>query len=140
MTDDRARSGRFASRDGVLFDGIVGAVVTVVLSFIPFSPVLGGAVAATRRDSGGYGDGAGVGLLAGVLAAIPLAALLAPALLIANLLGFGVSMSAPAYVLFLAIVATLFLTYTVGLSVLGGLIGVWARDNRDWELDPGRWL
>lgn len=140
MTGDRTRSGRFAGRDGVLFAGVVGALATVVLSFVPFSPVLGGAVAASRYGTGGFADGGGVGLLAGVFAAVPLAAVLAPAIWITGVLGFGIAPSAPAYDVFLAVLSVLFLAYTLGLSVLGGLAGVWIRDNRDWDLDPGRWL
>ncbi|MFC7195642.1 hypothetical protein ACFQL4_15095 [Halosimplex aquaticum] len=46
----------------------------------------------------------------------------------------------PAYGLFLGLVAALFLAYTVGLSAVGGAVGVWARRHTDWNLDPGRWL
>ncbi len=42
--------------------------------------------------------------------------------------------------LFLALVFVFFLLYTVGLSAVGGLGGVWTRANTDWNLDPIRWL
>lgn len=116
-----------------------GAAVTVVLSVIPFSPIVGGAVATSRRESG-YVAGLGVGAVSGVLAGIPLLALFVPALIIAGLLGFGIAPSSSAYSVFLAIVFGLFGLYTVGLSALGGIGGVWARDNTDWDLDPARWL
>jgi hypothetical protein len=116
-----------------------GAAVTVVLSVIPFSPLVGGAVATSRRE-GGYVAGLGVGSIAGVIAAIPLLALFVPALGIAGLLGFGIAPSSSAYGVFLAIVFGLFGLYTVGLSALGGVGGVWARANTDWNLDPTRWL
>lgn len=121
--------------DSLLADATVGAVVTLVLSFLPFSSVAGGAVAAHRRG-GGSVAGFGVGLLAGVLAMVPLAILFVPALAIASWLGFGIDPSSPAYGLFLAIVAVLFVCYTVGLSGLGGLVGTWTRANTDWRLDP----
>jgi hypothetical protein len=120
-------------------DADVGALVTVVLSVIPLSPIGGGAVAANRHG-GGYASGVWLGLLTGVGAAVPLLALFVPALYIASALGFGISPSSPAYEPFLVIVFALFSLYTVGLSVFGGLIGTWASAHTDWELDPGRWL
>lgn len=124
---------------GMVRDAGWGAAVTVVLSVIPFSPVLGGAVAAHRRERG-YLGGLGVGVVSGVLAAVPLLALFVPALLAVSWLGYGVSPSSAAYGVFLAIVFGLFGAYTIGLSAIGGLGGVWARANTDWDLDPSRWL
>jgi hypothetical protein len=121
-----------------LTDAGMGAVVTVVLSFLPFSSVAGGAVAA-HRNGGGYARGLWLGTLAGVAAMLPLLALFVPALYIAGLLGFGIPPSSSAYDLFLALVFAFFLAYTVGVSAVGGLCGVWARRNTDWDLDPARW-
>jgi len=116
-----------------------GAAVTVVLSVFPFSPVVGGAVAANGRD-GGYVAGFGIGALSGTVAAIPLLALFVPAIFLVGLLGFGIPPSSPNYDVFLAIVFGLFGLYTVGLSALGGVGGVWARRHRGWDLDPSQWL
>ncbi|WP_254271489.1 DUF5518 domain-containing protein [Haloarcula marina] len=116
-----------------------GALVTLVLSVIPFSSVVGGAVAANRRG-GGYARGMWLGTLAGVGAMVPLLTMFLPAVYIAGLLGFGIPPSSPAYALFLALVVGFFLCYTVGLSAVGGLVGAWVAANRDWNLDPGRWL
>lgn len=127
------------NRDGALFAVGVGALVTLALSFVPFSSVLGGVAAASRRD-GGYRAGLGLGTVAGVVAMIPLAALFVPALGIASYLGFGIPPGSPAYDLFLSIVALLFVLYTVGLSALGGVAGVWIRSNTAWNLDPLAWL
>ncbi|ACV48707.1 MULTISPECIES: DUF5518 domain-containing protein [Halomicrobium] len=124
---------------GLLRDAGWGAAVTVVLSVLPFSPVVGGAVASHRRGCR-YATGVAVGLLSGVVAAIPLLALFVPTLLVVGWLGYGVPPSSPAYDLFLAIVFGLFGIYTVGLSGVGGLGGVWARLHTDWDLDPARWL
>lgn len=124
--------------DSLAADATVGAVVTLALSFLPFSSVAGGAVAAHRRDAS-YAAGFGVGALAGVVAAVPLAVLFVPAVGVAVWLGFGVAPSAPAFDLFLAIVAALFLAYTVGLSAVGGLLGAWTSANTDWDLDPVDW-
>lgn len=123
------------NRDSALVAVAVGATITVALSFVPFSSVLGGVAAASRRE-GGYGWGLGVGTAAGVAAALPLGILFAAAFALVAFLGLGVPPSAPAYDLYLAIVALLFLLYTVGLSALGGVVGVWIRENTTWDLDP----
>lgn len=120
-------------------DAGMGALVTIGLSALPFSPAVGGAVTAFRRD-GGYLSGFGVGFVAGFLAMLPLLALFVPALATAGFLGFGVPPSSPAYDVFLALVFLFFLLYTVGLSALGGVTGVWIRDNTAWDLDPARWI
>lgn len=116
-----------------------GAAVTVVLSVLPFSPLVGGAVATNRRGSG-YLAGFGVGALSGVAAAVPLLALFVPAIFVVGLLGFGIPPSSPNYGVFLALVFGLFGLYTVGLSALGGVGGVWVRRHREWDLDPSRWV
>ena len=126
-------------RDGLLADVGAGAAVTFVLSFLPCSSVLGGAVTAFRRESG-YLGGFGLGVAAGAAAAVPLLALFVPALFVAGWLGFGVAPSSPAYGVFVALVFAFFCLYTVGLGGVGGLVGVWARDNTTWDLDPARWL
>lgn len=131
---DRLRRG-----EGAAFHAGYGAVVTVLLSFIPFSSVLGGAVAAFRDDRG-YLGGFGLGLVAGVFAAVPLAALFVPAMAVAGTLGFGVPPSSPAYGVFLGLVGLFFLVYTVGFSGLGGVVGVWIRRNTEWDLTVEQYL
>lgn len=136
---DSGRLAALADRDGPLAAAAVGAVVTVVFSVIPFSPLLGGAVAAGRYG-GGYARGVGVGALSGIAAAFPLSLLLVPALWLAGLLGVGIAPGDPAYAAFLAVVAALFLGYAVGLSALGGLAGVSVERYTGRDLDPVRWL
>ncbi|WP_415382653.1 DUF5518 domain-containing protein [Halosimplex sp. TS25] len=126
-------------RSGPLWDVGYGALVTLALSVIPFSPVAGGAAAAFRGETG-YLAGVGLGLLAGVVAVLPLALVLLPALRVVAWLGVGISPASTAYGLFLGLVAALFLAYTVGLSAVGGAVGVWVRRHTDWNLDPVRWL
>jgi hypothetical protein len=127
------------NRDGVLAAVGIGVLVTIALSFVPFSSVVGGATAASRRDCG-YRSGLGIATAAGGVAMVPLGALFVPALWIAGALGFGVSPAADAYELFLGIVAVLFVLYTVGLSALGGVVGVWIRRHTRWDLDPLAWI
>lgn len=127
------------NRDGLLFDSGVGALVTIGLSVIPFSSLFGGAVAANGTD-GGYRRGFAAGVVAGVFAMVPLLALFVPALAIAGWLGFGIPPSSPAYDLFLGLVFLFFLLYTVGLSAVGGVVGVWIRERTTWDLDPAQLL
>lgn len=131
---------RLNDRDGLLASAVLGALVAVVLSVLPFSPVLGGAASVARYGNDRYAVGAGVGLLAGLGAAMPLAVLLGAALWIVGALGVGVLPSSPAYDVFLAVVGALFLFYTVGLSALGGLVGVWVDRHTVWTLDPVAWV
>jgi hypothetical protein len=53
--------------DGRLTNALIGAVVTVVLPFVPFSPLLGGAVAGYLQER----DGFRVGAPSGAIAAVP---------------------------------------------------------------------
>jgi hypothetical protein len=129
---------RLTDREGAPFAALAGAVVTIVLSVIPFSPVLGGAVAAVRYGRG-YAGGLGVGALAGVVAAVPLGLLLVPAVWLVSYLGF-IAPSSPAYGVFVVLVAGFFLAYTVGGSALGGLAGVALDRHTDRDLDGSRWL
>lgn len=122
-------------------NALVGAAATVVLTFLPFSPVLGGAVAGYLQG-GDAGDGLRVGALSGVIATLPLVLLFA-------LVGTAVAVGAVAFTGFLgsdagwllalggAVVVVVFLfstVYLVGLSALGGAVGAYVRD--DPSLDP----
>lgn len=111
----------------------IGAVVTIVTSFVPLSPILGGLVSGYLRDGDGA-DGARIGAYAGLAAAVPFALLglfllggigIATAEL--GLGGLGVFVG-------LALVFSFGVgaAYLVGLSALGGYIGVsLAARNRD---------
>lgn len=108
-----------------LLNAVIGAVVTVVLSFTAFSPLLGGGVAGylQRGDRAG---GIRIGALSGVLAAVPL-------LLLFLLVGFvftgtmiGGGMGVPGrFVVVLVVGVILALVWTVGLSAIGGYLGVY---------------
>ncbi|WP_126664068.1 DUF5518 domain-containing protein [Haloterrigena salifodinae] len=108
-----------------LANAIVGAIVGVVLSFIPLSPVIGGGTAGFLEGSNAR-QGAVAGALAGAIAFLPVAGF---AMLGLGVLGFGMGVVAAPIEGFaiaaLAIVGfglILFL-YTVGLSLLGGYLG-----------------
>lgn len=104
-----------------VLNGVIGGVVAVVLSFIPLSTVLGGAVAG-YLEGGDQRDGLVVGAIAGVIALIPLV-----------LFGMvaAVFVIAPGGFRFLLIIALLLFlgaVYTVGLSALGGAVGVYVKN------------
>jgi hypothetical protein len=103
---------------------IVGGVVTVVVSAIPFSPILGGLVSGYLRD-GTTSEGTRVGAYAGVVASIPVLLLGALVLVVfavavAELGYLSVAIAGGFAILFGLLVA---LVYTVGLSALGGFLG-----------------
>ncbi|MFB6202113.1 MAG: DUF5518 domain-containing protein [Halorhabdus sp.] len=107
-----------------LLNGLIGAVVATVLAFVPFSPVLGGAVAGYLQG-GDQSDALRVGALSGLLASIPLVLIL---LLLGSLLpflpAFGIAGSVTAIVGVFALFAFAFmLVYAIGLGALGGVLG-----------------
>lgn len=114
-------------------NALVGGVAAVVLSMVPLSPVLGGAVAGYLQG-GSSSDGLRVGVLAGVVAAVPFAVGgLAFLLWGAFLVGFGgAGHLGSAFVLAL-VVLTLVASaaYTVGLSAAGGWLGNYVRYDTD---------
>jgi len=112
-------------------NALIGGVASIVLSFVPFSPVLGGAVAG-YLEGGDRGDGVRVGLYAGLVAGIPLAVFMF--LVVAVFSGFAVGLRSGgvgvlAFVVLFAIVAAL--GYTVALSALGGWLGNYLKYETD---------
>lgn len=119
-------------------NALIGAVVTVVTAFIPFSPVLGGGVAGYLHQ-GGDRAGLRVGTLAGLLAAIPLLAIFGILVLV---LFFGIAVSGevagPLFIVGILVTIALFVVgYTVVLSAVGGLVGAVLAE-REKRPDDGR--
>lgn len=106
---------------------LVGAVVGIVLSFLPFSTVIGGAVSGFVAGPDGR-DGATAGALAGLLMFVPIGLLAFAALW---LLGFGLGFAGLPIegfvflLLALGFVVSMVLVYTVGLAALGGYLGAY---------------
>lgn len=104
--------------DNSYVNALVGAVVTVVLSFVPLAPVLGGAAAGFLEQR----DGGRVGFISGLFATLPVLAVVALAALLLGFLGFGNALNAVAL---LVLVALFVAVYTVALSTVGGVVGVY---------------
>lgn len=100
--------------------GVVGAMVGTLLSFVPLSPLIGGAVAG-YLDPDESASGLGNGAIAGLLGMLPV-------VVWSGITGIGVVMNLDGELTGLAaILGAVFLVFTliyfIGLSALGGYIG-----------------
>lgn len=107
------------------FNGLIGGVIGVVLSFIPLSTVIGGAVAG-YLEGGDYVAGAKVGAIAGLVALIPFLFLIGIVLIWIPLAtgpaGVGIAVwAAVMFALFFGLV------YVIGLSIVGGILGAYVK-------------
>lgn len=117
-----------------LLNAVVGGIAAFVLSFVPLSPVLGGALAGYLQG-GTRNDGIRVGALSGLVTAVPLVLGGAFFFLVATFAvpfgdpgaGFGLG-ALLLFVLFALVVGGL---YTVGLGAVGGWIGNYVRYDTD---------
>ena len=115
-----------------LINAVIGAVVTIVLSFTGFSPILGGAVAGyLQRET--RKSGAKVGALSGALSFLPF--------LFFGVLFFGIFLGGPMMaggmgvpggpelliIMFFFIPG--FLLWSVGLGAVGGYLAVYLRED-----------
>jgi hypothetical protein len=116
-------------------NALIGAAVTVVLVFIPFSSILGGAVAGYLQG-GDLRDGLTVGAIAGVFAAVPMVVFVVGvgSLVSLGLMGLGAHRPLAIGVAILAFVLVFSLLYLIGLSMVGGAFG--AAVSRDTDLVP----
>ena len=125
--------------DDALVSVLIGAVATVVLTpFVPFAPLLGGAIAGYMRG-GSRGDGIRVGAYAGAVALLPVVFLVFAFgnLFFALAGGFppGVPMAAGGFtivVLVFALVSAF--VYTVAFSAAGGWIGNYVKYDTDIDI------
>lgn len=116
-----------------LVNALLGAVVAIVLTFLPLSPMLGGLVAGYLQG-GDRGDGVRVGAIAGVIAFLPVAGFgvlvfgFGAFYLVGGLpLRLGVA-GVVVFLLFMLVVVGL---YTVGLAALGGWLGNYVLTDTD---------
>ena len=116
-----------------LLNAAIGVVASIVLSFIPFSTLLGGAVAG-YLEGGTSRDGLVVGAISGVFGLILGAMFFVVFVLFLGV--FAIGAGAPPGASGLGILAVLLFAfvgalYTVGLSALGGLVGNFAKNELD---------
>lgn len=114
-----------------VINAVIGAVVTIVLSFTGFSPILGGAVAGYLQQETRV-SGAKVGGLSGALSFLPF--------LFFGFLFFGVFLGGPMMAggmgvpggpelfIILFFIFPVFLLWSVGLGALGGYLAVYLRE------------
>lgn len=116
-----------------LINALIGGVASIVLSFIPLSPVLGGAIAGYLQG-GSRNDGLRIGAYSGVVAALPLALFFVVFLLffgaaILDVGGPGAGIGA--FLLFGIIALVIAAVYTVGLGAAGGWLGNYVKYDTD---------
>lgn len=117
----RWRSHRHGRPYGSLYaDGVVGAVVTLVTSFVPFSPLVGG-IAAGYLSHGDRWHGARVGVVVGLLVAIPV--IVFGAVLAAGYADIGL-VWASLIVVFVAVTTGIM---TLLFAAVGGYVGGYLR-------------
>lgn len=117
-----------------LLNGLVGGVVAVVLSFLPFSTVLGGAVAG-YLEGGETADGVKVGAIAGLVSFVPIAlfvsviGLFVPIVTVVDGTGPGLGAGLAVWLGLVAVLVVVAI-YALGFSILGGVIGVYLKESR----------
>jgi hypothetical protein len=110
-----------------LMNALIGAVVSIVLSPLQFSPVIGGTVAGYLQGSDSN-EGVQVGALSGLFTAIPLLCLVG---IISSFMGgfFFLDGSMPlmggAPFLIVIFAVLLVFAFTVALSAVGGFLGAY---------------
>lgn len=103
-------------------NAVLGAVVGTVLSFLPLSTALGGAVAG-YLENGTDREGAKVGGLAGTIMILPF--VVVAYLLVVSVGILGARLPA-AFGILVVLVILFVILYTLGLALLGGYLGSYA--------------
>lgn len=98
-------------------NALIGAVVTIVLSFTMVSPVLGGIAAGYLQRE----NGARIGALSGIFASIPIVLFGFAAI---TFLVFAAAQAIFGFLVFVFL-AVLVPVYIIGLGALGGYLGVY---------------
>lgn len=107
-------------RSSTAINALIGAVAGLVLSFIPLSTLLGGAVAG-YLEGGTTNDGLRVGAIAGLVMLLPM--LFFGLVLVPFVLGIGTGSFPAAFGLVAVLLFVFVAVYTVGLSAVGAVLG-----------------
>lgn len=104
-------------------NALIGGVASILLAFLPFSPVIGGFIAGYLHDAD-RSAALRVGALAGLVALVPL---LFIGMIVFLFAGLGIAAGAPRagifFIVILLVGGLLAILYTVGLSAAGGYLG-----------------
>lgn len=112
-----------------LVNAVIGAVASVLLGFIPLSPILGGALAGYLQG-GSRGDGLKVGAASGLVGLVP-ALLIGGLFAVVTIFGGAGARGFVVFLLFVAVAVLLVGAYMVGLGAAGGWLGIYARERRE---------
>lgn len=127
---------RESSSRSPLVNGLIGGLVAVVLSFVPFVSLLGGAIAG-YLDGPDLTGGAIAGLVAGVVYGLATVVfLLVFGVFFLGFLGFAGAPMGTGVSVLLFVVVVFGLLYTVGFAIVGGLLGSFL--NHEFSDDVGR--
>ena len=124
MSTDPATPAPRSATSGstTVINAIIGGVAGIVLSFIPLSTLLGGAISG-YLDGGTPENGFKIGALAGLFMFLPFAFL---GFLLLSIFDF---IGVPAIFSFLGLfVLVVSAAYTIGLSAIGGYLGVYFKN------------
>lgn len=125
-------------RGDTLLNAAIGAVVTIVTSFLGVSPILGGGVAGyLQRES--RERGAMVGALSGALASIPLAAVLMLIFVLGIAVPFadpGLALGGLGIIVFGFVVLLIVAAWNVALGAAGGYLGTYVREETELGSEP----
>ncbi len=114
-----------------LLNALIGAVVSVILAFLPFSTVLGGGVAGYLQK-GSRNEGLRVGAISGAIALIPIFLIgsVFGGFFFLSMLGLGPRGLLGFGFLFLVVLVIL-VVYTVALAAVGGYLGAYIANETD---------
>ncbi|WP_439026518.1 DUF5518 domain-containing protein [Haloarchaeobius sp. DT45] len=121
-----------STENGFWINAVIGGVAAIVLSFVPFSPVLGGLVSGYLEKDTRRNGSLKIGAAAGLISLIPMAFLGFFFIGIGFLGAIGGDGGASLIILLFvfAIIAVISAIYTVGLGAAGGFLAhvLWEDD------------
>lgn len=104
-------------------NALIGGVASILLAFLPFSPLIGGFISGYLHDAD-RSAALRVGALAGLVAFVPL---LFIGMIVFLFAGIGIVAGAPragmAFIFIVLLAGMFAILYTVGLSAAGGYLG-----------------
>ena len=112
-------------------NAVIGAVITIGLSFTGFSPLLGGGVAGYLQAQSPR-NGAKVGAISGVIATLPVLFIVVLGILFFPFLGFGPGgpMGGLEFGIIAFVMLPMLIAWFVILSACGGYVGAYLHEER----------